>query len=449
MKIWWSPSAALASENPPIDPGDFNAPTSKLVDRVARVDVEYQKRISTVMTTTARLYADAYDQRLLLESSRAPVCMVADGTCRLDLRTEAQWGGSELQARFDWLRNGTFVTMVGGEAAVRHARTILDIRDLATGAATTPSTGIIDRGVPQLSTYGQQTWSPLRWLDLNAGVRVDYDPRFEGVVSPREAIRVTPWSGGTFKLIHSQAYRAPTFRESFMNNALQPLAEDLRPETVRSFEGVFQQAFGGQRLRLSVFQSTWKNLIDLAQLSSQESAAFVASGKSTVPPLYQYRNLKEVDTRGFELSWEGSLLRSRLQHAMNVTSTLSDTEDNHPLDGSPRLFGNARVSYALGGGLPTLGLATTFYTRTAAAGTFDAPYTTPYYAPAQLVTRVVVAGQVPHISRLTYRGYVSYAAADRLPLTVGPAIAAPPLRSAPLLSPVDRFTTLIGLAYEF
>lgn len=439
--------AAMWDRSTAIDPSDFNA-DSRLVERTVRFDVEHTKRWTPVISTTARVYADVYDQRARIETSRAPGCIIPNGTCRLDNRAEVMWGGTELQGHFDWLRNGTFVTMLGSELVLRKVRTILDIEDVTTDARISPSSGIVDRSIPQLSGYGQQTWSPFRWLDLNAGMRLDYDPRFSPVVSPREAIRVAPWGGGAFKLIHSEAYRAPTFRESFLENALVPIADDLKPERARSFELSFQQAFGGQRLRFSAFQSKWQNLISLVQLTPQQAADLVAEGKSALPPLYQYRNVKSIDTRGFEVSWEGSLITSRLKHVLNVTNTLSDS-NGQPLDGAPRFFGNARLSYDLGGNLPTIGVVTTFYSKAIAAESFDRGYDVPPYAPPQLVARVVAAGRFPGIPRLTYRGYLSYAFADRSPMNVGPAIAVPPTVDSPLLAPVERVKGLVGVAYEF
>lgn len=430
------------------DPADFDARLSRTIDRSLRIDLHHERALSSRIRVSERLYADSVDSLVGIETSRGPSCIVPGGTCVGQVLGESQWVGTDLQGRVDWLTNGTLVTTLGADLALRRVRSKTDIFDVATGNAVTPSTGMIDRTTPLLAGYGQQTWSPLRWLDLNAGARLDYDPRFPAVLSPREAIRVVPWTSGAIKLVHSEAFRAPSFRESDFANPVVPLPDDLKPERIRSFEASFEQALGAHRLLFGVFDSAWRNLIEMRTLTPTESAELVAQGKTQIPPIYQHRNVARIATRGFNAGYEGSARAGRLKYALNLTSAIA-REDVGPLAGTPGFSGNARVSYDLGGHWPTVGVVSAFYGRALAAGAIRGGFRPLPYAPAQVDVRLVVAGHVPHLERLTYRAWVSYAVADRSPNTVGPISAPIGPYNAPILAPIDQVRGLVGLAYEF
>src|SRR5690606_22010989 len=145
---------------------------------------------------------------------------------------------------------------------------------------------------------------------------------FGSRASPRTAAALQPWSGGTFKAIYAEAFRAPTAYELLYSEPDTELAApDLKPETVRSVEASFEQSFGTQRILFGVFRSWWSNMVQLATLSDDELAAAIGSGQLSpgTEEAYQYRNTAQIDNFGYNASWEGSLVQRRLRYALNLT----------------------------------------------------------------------------------------------------------------------------------
>lgn len=281
---------------------------------------------------------------------------------------------------------------------------IQDLLDVSTGAPLILSSGF-QRDLPVIGVYGQQTWDPFPWLGLNAGARLDYDERFPAVASPREAIRTRPWTGAAVKLLHSEAFRAPSIYETDLSVLVIPKPVGLKRERVRTFEASFEQRLGSQRLLFGAFTSKYRDLIEFHAFTAAEAAAYVASGKGVIPPYFQHQNVSGVESNGFNGAVDGSLGVGRFKYALNVTSAVtrvsSASSAGQPLGGSPTFFGNARVSYDLQGKLPTVGLVSSFYGSTPAV---TAQGARAYYAPAQLDLRFVLSGAVPFVPKLSYRG---------------------------------------------
>jgi hypothetical protein len=66
-------------------------------------------------------------------------------------------------------------------------------------------------------------------------------------------------------------------------------------------------------------------------------------------------------------------------------------------------------------------------------------------APAQIDWRVIATGEVPRVKGLSYRATANFAFHDRMPYVVGPGS---PTATAPVLSPVNRATLMVGLQYD-
>ena len=177
--------------------------------------------------------------------------------CVLSSSAYSRWLGTELQANFDWTRNGTFVTTIGIDARVRRVGFENGISALDTGEKQQYSK--VDRTEEAIAFYAQQIYRPAKWLTLNAGARWDLDTNFGTRLSPRGAVIVEPWHGATVKAIYSEALRAPTTdEETFRDPTLALASRDLRPESVRSVEGIVHQRFGTQSILLGVFASWWQ-----------------------------------------------------------------------------------------------------------------------------------------------------------------------------------------------
>lgn len=430
----------------------FDDPTNRLITRRFGAEIKHRASLTSVLAVSTRLYADSADEQNSFETSLGRTCPRGGATCRFANVGVARWAGVELQATLDWAKDGSFVTLVGIDPRLRSGQAKTDTFDAETGALLGNSSAVIDRTDGVVGAYLQQTWKPLPWLAFNGGMRLDYDARFAPVVSPRVAASVNVWHGGVLKGVYSQAFRAPSFNDSYFTHALQPMS-DLRPEHVESAEMSIEQKLGAHRLLFGAFRSTWTNLIEMHTFSAAEAAEYVRTGKSALAPLYQFENQERIQNYGFNAGFEGAVAAGRLRYGVNVTGAISRTEDPElgalPTNTAPRVFGNARVSYALSNGLPTLGLAGLYTAKRPTAGAYrGGDYPSTPHAPAQLGLRATVSGPAPWVKGLSYRISASYLFADRSSSTVGP-LATGGAGRGPDLQPLTQLTTTVGLLYEF
>ncbi len=432
--------------------GDFNSET-RTRSRGLLGNLTYESQLTPVVRLKAHVYLNASDNLTNLYVSRNPDCPAVGTTCRINVLGEGTSRGIEATPTFDWLKNGTFVTLVGADATWRTGRSLVNEYNNANGQPVTTSTGLFDRQDIAVAAYAQQTWDPARWFGVNAGARLDYDPRFSPVVSPRLAAHVEPWKGGTLKAIYAEAFRAPSFYEDYFSHPLEPAAPNLQPEHERSVEASIEQRFAAQRVLFGVFATQWTDLIDLYEYTAAEAAAYVQSGQGLVPPTYQYRNLNAVRNWGLNASFEGSMFSRTLEYGVNVTGTIARLTDNDgetaPLEVAPRLFGNAHVAYVLPGNLPTIAFAASAQGPRAVENAFDSGFTPIPYAPAQVVLHGTLTGPIPIVRGLSYRLTGFYSTANREPFLAGPSVAPSSAYTAPSLQPIDRARLTIGLTYEF
>jgi outer membrane receptor protein involved in Fe transport len=306
-----------------------------------------------------------------------------------------------------------------------------------------------------LAPYVQEAWAPTRWLDLNAGLRLDHDTRFGSKLSPRAAVGVTPWQSGRLKAIYSEAFRGPTAYElNYADRTSQLAAPNLNAETVRSLELSVEQRFGGQRLLFGVFRSSWRELVSFRTLADDELQAGITAGalEPATSLAYVYANTGSLESYGYNAAYEATAFH-QLHFGANITSSISridvgDGMGSQQLTVGPAFFGNARLSYELGDRLPTLAVAAHYLAKRPADRAFDGGFTPRPYAPSDLQVRLTVSGLAPVLDALRYRLSGSYDTAGRGPYVVGPNQYATDASSRAELSPQRRFTAFAGLEYD-
>jgi len=439
---------------------DFNDPDAYQIDRGLRGDLSYRAQLTPNLAFSVRAYVDSTDRRSYVDTSTVAACRFRVLTCRKANEALSQWGGSELQGTLDWWNDGRAVTLLGFDGRQRIARGRRDILDYDTGAPLRSSTSVIDTTSPIFAGYLQQTFQLSSWLGLNGGARVDHDPRFTSVLSPRLAATSSVWEGGTLKVAYAEAFRGPTLFESEGAVNGDPLnrllsAPPLRPERVRSVEGSMEQKFGANRFLFGVYRSWWTNMVEQYFLSLPEKNQLVATGQLDLTygfsPVSQYRNIASIDNFGFNASWEG-ILSGRLRYGINATGAIAERIDDatghsRPLTVAPHFYGNTRLAYDLDGGLPTLALAAQFSGSRIADRAFDGDFTSFPVAPPQLQLRATASGAVPFVKGLSYRASANYAFAERGPYVVGPVQQFIGYARSAELVPVDRFRVTVGLEY--
>ncbi len=131
-------------------------------------------------------------------------------------------------------------------------------------------------------------------LTLNIGVRHDDYETFGGTTNPRAAVIYTPIEKTTIKLLYGEAFRAPNAYELFYNDdffTTKP-ANDLDPETTKSYELVIEQGIGRHiQAVVNLFHYKIDDLISL-RLDPADG-------------LLTFENTDEIETDGLGLELEG------------------------------------------------------------------------------------------------------------------------------------------------
>lgn len=436
--------------------GDFNDPDNHERDRWLSMDLKHHMPLSSAVELRSRLYADVYDYRQRLRSSATEDCEAGQTNgCLRETLGLSRWAGLEEQAIIDWRHDQSLVTLVGADGRIRYNGSQLDIQDVDTGSSS-GSLGRVRRTEGALGVYLQQTIRPASRVDLNLGARFDGDQRFGTHLSPRVALAVHPWAEGTLKAIYSEAFRAPTIYEvTYLDPGSEIAAPGLNPEVVKSVEGVLTQRWRGDRFLLGAFRSWWRGLVVLTQLTPDEIAAAITRNQLLpgTTSATQYRNVSDISDVGANGSYEGTRLGGRLRFGANLTIAQGHRTEpggaSVDLTVTPKVFGNARVSMALPGQLPVVGLVMLFFGDRLADRANDGMFVPTPRAPAQIEMRLTLSGDVPAIARLSYRVSADLALADRNPYVVGPLQAATADHPSAELSPVDRFRVAVGLSYRF
>jgi len=82
-------------------------------------------------------------------------------------------------------------------------------------------------------------------------------------VNPRAGLIWHPWQSSVFKVLYSQAYRAPNAYESDYDTADYKANHNLVPETIRSCELVWEQTLAKNCRLVGALSSTTRSKISL------------------------------------------------------------------------------------------------------------------------------------------------------------------------------------------
>jgi len=440
----------------PTGPGDFNDPDTGQKDMRSVVGLKHHIAVSTLLDLSIRGYGSYYKTKNDFVASRGVLCPFGLITCDYINNGSANWIGVEAQSTWDWFRDGRFVTIVGSDVRRRTVETSSDTINIATTKPVFPSAPGVNRSDTVLAAYAQQTWAAAPTLKFSGGARVDSDPRFSPVVTPRVAANWNPWRNGTIKLAYASAFRAPSVDETDNSTARRIKADSLMPEKVQSVDLSVQHQFGAHRLVIGGFFSRWNHLVELIQLSEKEAIAAIRDGKTVAPftpgiALTQYRNASNFDNYGMNMGLEGSFDSGMFLYGFTLTGATArmiDATGSSRLPVAPRLFGNARIAVVTGEKWPTIGLSSHLF-GPRPANLSNGQFVPDPYAPSLLELRLTVTGDAPLVKGLSYRAMVNYASASQGPYVVGPVTASIPSQTTPQLIPIDRFRSMVGLQYDF
>lgn len=316
-------SAAYVSREKEIPTGSwdtlFNDPRYTAEDAHAYVDLALRHEFGEESELLARVYYD--DVRYTADYPVLPPVMSDDEGLNRD-RGKGQWIGFESQYTHRWLAH----TFNVGTVVRGHLTQDLGNHDVVPYQVYADERhDSFDVGV-----HGQADLELVRTLRVNAGVRYDYFDSFGGTANPRVGLIYTPWEETTFKLLYGTAYRAPNVYERFFPLGDLPPDPNLDPETIQTYEAVWEQYLPGN-LRFSA--SGYYYHID--DLISVDDATLV------------FVNAGGVDAVGaeFEGEWQHrSGVRLRASYALQRAK---DEGSGEPLSNSPENLAkfSARVPF--------------------------------------------------------------------------------------------------------
>jgi outer membrane receptor for ferrienterochelin and colicins len=251
--------------------GLFNDPRTENFDNQQYFDLSYRHSISEKWDLTAQT---SYDQGRL----QAPVPYstgLPDGSTTVDTYSfRGGWWNSEAK--------------LSGTLLEKHKVTVgMEITDnLRQDQGSYTPIGNVFVPFPGSSMiwalYGQDEFAITHTLTLSAGLRYDHYSNFGGTTNPRLGLIYHLFHPTTLKLLYGTAFRAPEPYElapdfgPFYDNNLQ-----LKPETIRSVEGVSEQALGQHfTLSGSVFRNWISNLISLETKPSDNQLVYLNAGKA-------------------------------------------------------------------------------------------------------------------------------------------------------------------------
>jgi iron complex outermembrane receptor protein len=220
-------------------------------------------------------------------------------------------------------------------------------------------------GVTDTSTvvglYAQDEWSVTDALVVNAGVRHDQYSTFGGTTNPRAAVLYKPFEGAVLKALYGQAFRAPNVYERQYFSSGYKANPDLGPETIRSYELVWEQSLGrAVRFTAAGFLENIRGLI--AQTTDPADGLLV------------FRNVGRVDARGVEAGIETRLAGDVRARASYTLADAQDRETRMRLTNSPAHLVKVNASAPLLGDKLGLAVEGQFMSeRKTRAGTFTDP----------------------------------------------------------------------------
>jgi len=299
----------------------FNDPRTQNFDYHQYFDLSYQHSFGDTWNFTART---SYDQARL----QAPVTYstgLPDGSTTVDTYSfRGNWWNSE--AKLNWTLFKKHKITLGTQVMDNLRQDQGDYTAIGNTFVADPASSVI------WAFYTQDEFAITHTLSLSAGLRYDHYSYFGGTTNPRLGLIYHPHHTTALKLLYGTAFRAPEpFEMSpdygpFYDNNFQ-----LKPETIRSVEGVVEETLGQHfTLEGSVFRNWINNLITV-ETNPADSLSI-------------YENSGQVNATGVEVELDGRFAGD-LQGRASYSYTATEQPVTHQiLPNSPTQLGKLNLS---------------------------------------------------------------------------------------------------------
>jgi outer membrane receptor protein involved in Fe transport len=439
---------------------DFNDPENRESGQEVRVDLRHRAPLKPGLELRSRVFGDAVPYKGNWIYSDPSWCAGLTARCRSYEEDVAAIYGLEEVLTWDWFVDNHYVTLFGADVRGRTVQDKIDVEELISGTSV-GLPGFADYTVTTVagSLFVQQLIRPVPKFGMNLGARLDLDQLFGAHVSPRAAVMVHPWKGGTLKTLYSEAFRAPVAGEvNFADPTYHVQAEDLDAEVVRSVELSVEQRLpdGMGRVRAGGYASWWSGLVGERALSQEEFDDAVANG-ALVPeadPDYSvtYDNFGKMFAAGAFASANLQDRTGYFRFGTNVSFTQSwvdDEGDRLDVARVPDWIVNMRASIVPGGYTPTFAVATFYNSPRRTVGDVDGEFEVGNIADHLVRTRFVLSGDIPKAPGLKYRFYTDYSFGKYGPYVRGQLNYAEDDTFGGELTPLDRLYLFLGLRWDF
>lgn len=232
----------------------FNDPSYKAYDERAFGNLKFEREFEDELRLMTRVYYDHYRFDGWYPYDYTPEDPNDPKTMNYDLN-QSESVGTEIQISRPFFQR--HLLTVGAEARY-------DYRLLVINYDVSPRVDYLDanRDGYFAGAFVQDEFKVLQNLTLTAGVRYDHYKIGGDTVNPRAAVVYHPWEPSTIKLLYGEAYRAPNGFENYYAWPVPPEDLGLEPETVRTYEAVYEHEFNpGWRATAAVFRNELHNLI--------------------------------------------------------------------------------------------------------------------------------------------------------------------------------------------
>jgi outer membrane receptor for ferrienterochelin and colicins len=299
----------------------FNDPRTANLDYHQYLDLSYQHSVAEKWDLTART---SYDQDRL-QAPLAYFTGLPDGSTTVDVYSfRGNWWDGEAKLSGTLLEKHKIT--VGTEITDNLRQDQGFYAPIGNVFTAEPSSSVI------WALYAQDEFAINHKLTLSAGLRYDHYSIFGDTTNPRLGLIYHVFHPTTLKLLYGTAFRAPEPYEYAPDDG-GPSANNLqlRPEKIRSVEGVVEQTLGEHfALSGSIF-SNW-----ISDLISVET---VLNGTEL------YQNFGKATATGVEAELDGYLANGVKGRASYSYVNAENPATNQILTNSPQHLGKLNLSF--------------------------------------------------------------------------------------------------------
>jgi outer membrane receptor for ferrienterochelin and colicins len=249
----------------------FNASGTHTVDARAYLDLQYDRKLGSGWSLTNRINYDQYNN----DGTYVYDYSASGGPSRVLNKNFAhgKWWGDELAFSKQILESQRLSVGFEYRDNFEQDQGNYDLQPFVQYFSSHQTSTIV-------SLYAQDEIHLRKNLVLNLGIRYDHYSTFGGTTNPRAALIYTPWDQATFKFLYGQSFRAPNSFELFYDAPGNEANPNLRPETVKTMELVWEQYFANHfRMTVSGFYYPIRSLIS-GQIDPTNQAFFFTNAGS-------------------------------------------------------------------------------------------------------------------------------------------------------------------------